>query len=203
MHSLAVGSKKLQILLALALAPALALALGFQTNFFLPDPPGPDPPGPDPPGPDPPPQIHWRWGAKNFKSCSRSVDRDPGTGPPRDRTPRDRTPPPKKNYKLCRVQWIWPWRIWPRVRPQWIRPQRIRPGGSGPGIRPQWIRPQWIWPWWIRPRTGSGPGGSGPGWTLREQDYIFASNFFNNGPILTNFISFESSRSPLFNGGMQ
>ena len=28
---------------------------------------------------------------------------------------------------------------------------------------------------------------------LVEQDYIFASNFFNNGPILINFILFESS----------
>ena len=45
--------------------------------------------------------------------------------------------------------------------------------------------------------TGSGPWAGHrvriPGWTLREQDYIFTSNFYNNGPILINFISFESS----------
>ena len=74
-------------------------------------------------------------------------------------------------------------------------PSGSGPGGSGPGSGPGGSGPCGSGP------GRSGPGGSGPGWTLREQDYIFGSNFFNNGPILTNFISFESSRSPLFNGG--
>ena len=33
--------------------------------------------------------------------------------------------------------------------------------------------------------------------------HIFAHNFLNNGPILINFFLFESSWSPLLNGGMQ
>ena len=116
LNSLVVGSKKLQILLALGTGP-----------------PGTGPPGTGPPGPDPPPKFTGGGEQKNSnpartRPCSRSCSGPdppqtgpPGTGPPppkftgggeqktsnparaRDRTPRDQTPP-KKNYKLCRVQ---------------------------------------------------------------------------------------------------
>ena len=100
---------------------------------------------------------------------------DPALGP----APVDLAPGPAR-----RIQ---PWRIRPRVRPRQIQPQVLTSNfllalapGSGPGLD-----------------TGSGTWAGHRvrilGWTLREQDYIFASNFFNNGPILINCISFEGS----------
>ena len=142
----------------------------------------------------------------------------PGSGPLRVRP---RVQPrwicPRVWPRLIRPWWIqpWirPWQIWPRVWP-WQIPPRVRPRQIQPQVRQ--IQPQVLTSNFLLALVpGSGPGldtGSGPraghrvrtpGWTLREQDYIFASNFFNNGPILINFISFESSWSPLFNGAIQ
>ena len=65
-------------------------------------------------------------------------------------------------------------------------------------------------PSWDQPhRTSLGlvPTGAGPNWSWShgcgQKKNIFAYNFLNNGPILINFISFESSWSLLSDGGMQ
>ena len=96
------------------------------------------------------------------------------------------------------------------ARPRRIQPQVLTSNfllALVPGVRTragQRVRtPSWTQGLDPRLDTGSDPGldtGSGPqaghrvrtpGWTLQEQDYIFASHFFNNGSILINLDEFN------------
>ena len=107
--------------------------------------------------------------------------------------------------------WGWSW----QADSYWAGPNW---GWSLLGLVPTWSGPYWGWSLLGLFPTGAGPykGWSqlgleptraGPYWRWshgREQKKnIFAYNFLNNGLILINSISFESTWSPPSNGGMQ
>ena len=144
-------------------------------------------------------RIRWSqtWGRIRWAGPrARSAGPDPGPDLP------GLDPPGRTRGWIRQGRTCWGWSRWGRIR------------GAGPGAGSVGLDPGPDLP---EPDPGPDPWGQTQGrgrirlsrirrgwtwirrgWTRgriagQEQDYIFASNFFNNGPILINFISFESS----------